>query len=711
MRGSARKRTGELSRGPRREEFRERRSRACATVCHAVLLEEGFDVERMVDKLLEGHNDLMNLKDILASAPRLRGELKGRLLRRLVPNVHLSSILPREIEWTEAGIRMDWKCVACGLVDLKVLGLLEEHNLTASGPKSKHCMREATIMGFVCNEKGRRPDVKKTDKILEWSVLFQLITDVRSFLGTCGFWRSFVKDFATKTEHLRKLVRKDEEWVWGEDQEKAVERMKGEFKEGVLVLGAPNYEATEERPFVVETDAGPTALGGVLIQTDVDGKERPLRSDFSKAAMQRGGRDTRPRQGPQRVPGRGEQHEPPRRKPTSEFNGDNIEFFLDVYLDHAAQRGWSVAERIHHLRGIGWFEEPVAQICEEALTWPDVEAGMQRLRASPRGRDVEPTGYVSLEEPLDPEMETDMRDRDEPQDLEMAAEQPDPVRAQDGEVITVGDDTPPCSPIPEPAQCSWPEEIPEPGSEEIPEFPPETTAVPEQEAEMEEQGADEGARMEAIHNLPSVMPTTERPTIDEPVLEGLLPALPCTSERVGAEASTPEGQGPQGRGASRETREQKSARVRVRLDKIHRRQAEMEAAGIEPTSPVDPKTSKQRINKLWARYESQRDAARQRSRGAGQADVEAGELREMGDLGFSATRKAIECVDRKICETAVTSFQWYSLLSGELRVRELEVEHLTTQLAEERARSQAREVEWERRFGEMAAILDRLSEA
>ncbi|GBG41161.1 hypothetical protein CBR_g74027, partial [Chara braunii] len=40
---------------------------------------------------------------------------------------------------------------------------------------------------------------------------------------------------------------------------------------------APNYEATEQRPFVIETDAGPTALGGVLIQADTEGKERPLR--------------------------------------------------------------------------------------------------------------------------------------------------------------------------------------------------------------------------------------------------------------------------------------------------------------------------------------------------------------------------------------------------------------------------------------------------
>ncbi|GBG60090.1 hypothetical protein CBR_g421 [Chara braunii] len=87
---------------------------------YMVRMEEGFDVERMVDKLLEGHNDLMNLKDIPASVPRLRGELKGRPSRRLVPNVHLSTVLPREVEWTEAGTRMDWKCVACGQVDLVI---------------------------------------------------------------------------------------------------------------------------------------------------------------------------------------------------------------------------------------------------------------------------------------------------------------------------------------------------------------------------------------------------------------------------------------------------------------------------------------------------------------------------------------------------------------------------------------------------------------
>ncbi|GBG86104.1 hypothetical protein CBR_g41007 [Chara braunii] len=228
---------------------------------------------------------------------------------------------------------------------------------------------------------------------------------------------------------------------------------------------------------------------------------------------------------------------------------------------------------------------------------------------------------------------------------------------------------------------------------------------------MEDQGAHERARVEVLPDLPLATHATESPVIRGPALAEPSPALPCTSERVGAEASTPEGQRPQVRGASRETREEKSARVRVRLDEIHTRQAEMEAAGIEPTPPIDPKTSEQRIDELWARYEGQRDAARQRSRGTGQADKEAGELREMGDLGFSATRMAIERVDKRICESTVISFQWYSLLSDELRVRKLEVEHLTAQLAEERARSQAKEVEWERQFGEMVAIVDRLSAA
>ncbi|GBG87336.1 hypothetical protein CBR_g45396 [Chara braunii] len=71
---------------------------------YVVRLEERFDVEKVIGRLLEGHNHLMTLKEILASAPKLHDGLKGRLSWRLVPNVHLGTILPKEAEWAESGI-------------------------------------------------------------------------------------------------------------------------------------------------------------------------------------------------------------------------------------------------------------------------------------------------------------------------------------------------------------------------------------------------------------------------------------------------------------------------------------------------------------------------------------------------------------------------------------------------------------------------------
>ncbi|GBG61758.1 hypothetical protein CBR_g23272 [Chara braunii] len=89
---------------------------------YAVRVEEGFDVEEIMDKILEGHNHLMNLKDVLASTPRLKDELKARLSRKMVASVRLATIIPKEAEWAETGTKMEWKSVACGCLDVVVKG-------------------------------------------------------------------------------------------------------------------------------------------------------------------------------------------------------------------------------------------------------------------------------------------------------------------------------------------------------------------------------------------------------------------------------------------------------------------------------------------------------------------------------------------------------------------------------------------------------------
>ncbi|GBG72544.1 hypothetical protein CBR_g12115 [Chara braunii] len=688
---------------------------------YEVRLEEGFDVERMVDKLMEGHNDLMNLKDILASPPRLRGELKGRLSRRDQPSIAMvdtgaemkiirerdATMLGLEVDHSDHGVLRGANCKAffCGTasnvmveigrvrartsffvmpdVDHPILlgrsflcrtenlvfnrhegtmilalsdpacGNYEIIKCRNTGPGSgrnrlnlgsftfeeseyaRRRLREeqeeegaAEVLSLSLNDvnkamevvaahdmadpeaiKALREQVLESPQVGEVELIYWLpgrkgnpaMAQARTtneekkvvdyldkkmrtyvanyssgsyaspwfcFIKPNGTLRSFVKDFATKTEHLRKLVRQDQEWVWGEDQEKAVERMKGEFKEGGLVLGAPNYEATEERLFVVETDVGPTALGRGPDsgRCGWEGEAAKLRRAFERPGrerheprVERRRRSKRPREP---APREAELAKERRRAPAQredEPAGAALEEDSFPACGLRAVEFWRITSE--ELRSPSpspprrELDIPGETLFRSLATHLDVS----RWEASRLGEgSAGPVRYVSLEEPLDSEAEVDVRDRREPHDPRMIVE-------------------------------------------------------------------------------------------------------------------------PRG-------------------------QAEMEAAGIEPTPPVDPKTSEQRIDKLWGRYESQRDAARQRSRETGQADEEAGELRETGDLGFSVTRKAIERVDRSIYETAVTSFQWYSLLSNELRVRELEVEHLTTQLAEERAGSHTGEAEWEKRFGEMAVI-------
>ncbi|GBG76246.1 hypothetical protein CBR_g21994 [Chara braunii] len=583
-------------------------------------------------------------------------------------------------------------------------------------------------------------------------------------------------------------------------------------------------------------------------------------SDFSKEAMQRGGRGARSRQGPQRTSGRGEQHRRPGREPTPEYDGESVVLFLDIYRGHAAQAGWSEMDMMRHLRGVRRFEDPVAQICEEALTWSDIEARMQRLRASPRGRDGMPirleagnaeefipayeycmlyqgvaweewtrslliwtrraerpearqirdgardwedcqaqlrrmfgrqaqgrteprverrrrskrlreptlqeglhggggeaaarqrdepaepmqeeepfpacglrqvefrritrdelrppspspprqeqavpgeTPFRSLvthldasrweashlgkdsaelvqyepveEEPLELEVGADLRGGEGSQEPEAVAEPQSQALPQDEELITIGDDTPPSTPVPERVQPPWPEWVPEPGSEEAPESLPEITIASAQEMEVERQGEGEGIEMRMVVDLPSEVSTAERPSIEELVPVEPPPVVPGMSGRMSVEESISGTPGSPVEEVTMEACKKKSARVQAHL-----------------------------------RYESQRDAARRRSREIGQAGEGLDELRRTADFGFSAGTMAIERLDRRIGGAVKTSFDHYSLLSDDARVRQMEVEQLTAQLAEERARSQAREVEWERRFGELTAVVSRLSEA
>ncbi|GBG88788.1 hypothetical protein CBR_g48404 [Chara braunii] len=147
---------------------------------------------------------------------------------------------------------------------------------------------DETMWRFIRREVGRgatyiddlyrlKPDPAKTDKISQWLTPLRTTTKVRAFLGVVGFWRIFIQNFAKIDEPIRAMIREEGTMDWTEEREGVVQRLKDILTSETVALSAPCFNDEVGRPFILETDGGPLAVGGVLIQRDEEGKERPIR--------------------------------------------------------------------------------------------------------------------------------------------------------------------------------------------------------------------------------------------------------------------------------------------------------------------------------------------------------------------------------------------------------------------------------------------------
>ncbi|GBG81457.1 hypothetical protein CBR_g32448 [Chara braunii] len=124
------------------------------------------------------------------------------------------------------------------------------------------------ILIFISAE-GIRPEDAKVASIRDWPRP-QTITEVRSFLGMCGYYRNFVKNYSTIASPLTDLTRLDTPWDWSDECKGAFKRLKHALmNHEVLTVPDP------QKPFIVTTDASQYGIGAVLAQQD--GKKlRPI---------------------------------------------------------------------------------------------------------------------------------------------------------------------------------------------------------------------------------------------------------------------------------------------------------------------------------------------------------------------------------------------------------------------------------------------------
>jgi len=95
---------------------------------------------------------------------------------------------------------------------------------------------------------------------LEWSIL-KNIKELQNFLGLGNYYRKFIKNFAEIIELLRKLLKKNADYLWNEVANNSFNKLKNAFLNNeVLIFLDP------EKEFIVETDSSDFAVGCILSQ-------------------------------------------------------------------------------------------------------------------------------------------------------------------------------------------------------------------------------------------------------------------------------------------------------------------------------------------------------------------------------------------------------------------------------------------------------------
>jgi hypothetical protein len=90
----------------------------------------------------------------------------------------------------------------------KVLQRCEEKHLVLYWEKCHFMVREGIVLGYLVSERGIEVDRAKIEVIEQLSPPMN-IKEIQSFLGHCGFYRRFIKDFSHIARPLTNLLAKD----------------------------------------------------------------------------------------------------------------------------------------------------------------------------------------------------------------------------------------------------------------------------------------------------------------------------------------------------------------------------------------------------------------------------------------------------------------------------------------------------------------------
>ncbi|XP_022007185.1 uncharacterized protein LOC110906345 [Helianthus annuus] len=209
------------------------------------------DISKTAFRTHDGHFEFLVMPFGLTNAPstfqRLMNDVFRPHLRKFIL-VFFDDILVYSPSWSDH------------LQHLALtLQLLRDHHLVAKMSKCVFGQSQVAYLGHIISAQGVSVDPSKIDAILQWPTPSS-VKDVRAFLGLTGYYRRFIRHYATIAGPLTDLLCKDA-FTWNETTHSAFTTLK-QLLGSTPVLRLPDFS----KPFFIETDASGVGIGAILSQ-------------------------------------------------------------------------------------------------------------------------------------------------------------------------------------------------------------------------------------------------------------------------------------------------------------------------------------------------------------------------------------------------------------------------------------------------------------
>ena len=140
---------------------------------------------------------------------------------------------------------------------------IRKHGLTLNPAKCSIAKDDISWWGMRINKDGITPDPQKVEavKTMTPPASKEEVNSLVCMLQSDGYGRDFIPGLAERTKCIRKLLKKDAQFVWSKECQQEFEAIKEAFSENILMA---HFDPKMET--AIEVDASQNGLSAILIQ-------------------------------------------------------------------------------------------------------------------------------------------------------------------------------------------------------------------------------------------------------------------------------------------------------------------------------------------------------------------------------------------------------------------------------------------------------------